>query len=587
MILSPPSPKSRKTALPLRIILQDFREFARPDRIRYVFGLLLMLLGVGFDLLRPLLLKQSLDQIALRNVSLLQQTILLFLTALFFDYFSKVSSDFLLSASFLKTIQRIRQKVFHHVLGFPMSYWDQQPVGSVLTRVVNDTESLRETLNAGLATMVSDVLTIGGVLIIMLQLDLHLTPIVLLGMPVVMLIVRFLGTQLQKQFLAIRVLAAKGNAHLAEAIQGMEVLQIFGQEKTSATQYGKINEEYRQTSVRLNIYDAMLYAFVDCFSFIMIGVLLYVGFGIRYGITEITTMIVYLNLLERVFIPIRDLSAKFTMIQQSAVALDRIFSILHEHYQIPQGKNAIESTAPCDIIWQDVSFRYRPDSPEVLQHISFSMSPGQTVALVGPTGSGKSTVAKLLLRGYDGYTGQIHIAGIELRQLNYHSLRQKIAVIPQEIVVFPGSLRDNITLFRPDISDEQIQAAIALVQAEQLVAQLPQGLNFVVKENGHGLSLGQLQLIAFARALVANTPVIVMDEATAYVDTLTEIWVQQAIAQILRHKTVLIIAHRLATVAAADQILVIQQGQIIQQGSHAALLQQDGYYRQFYVSKTT
>ncbi len=574
-----------------KIIFSKFWEYASPNYIRYIIGIGLMLLCVCFDLIRPILLKISLDKISANDIVHLRYAAYFFLLALILEYFCKVGFDYVISYGFSLTIQRIRIALFQHVINFKMAYWDQQQMGSMLTRVVNDTDALREFLNTGLITIIIDVLTIIGVFGVMLHLDWGLSPIILISFPIVMLVVRWLGKKLQQQYFATRATMAHANAYLAESIQGVEILQIFQQREYAQSQYEKINQEYRSQTIWLNTYDAALYAFVDCACFIVIAILLYLGFGLRFSITQVTTMMVYMNLIERIFIPIRDFSGKLAMIQQAIVALDRVFSLLNQKHNISEIALKTEEIRLSKkenihfpiLFFKDVSFAYRPDSPQILHNINLKIDLGQTIALVGPTGSGKSTIAKIILRIYDGYTGNIFFQGKELRNWNTNDLRQHIAIIPQDVSIFPGTLRENITLFRPNISDEKIYQAIKIVQAQPFLANLTEGLDFFVKENGSNLSVGQLQLIAFARALVLDTNLIVMDEATSYMDSVTEAWIHLAISQILQYKTVLIIAHRLATIAQADQIFVIQSGEITQSGTSKQLLEDThGYYYNWY-----
>ena len=306
--------------------------------------------------------------------------------------------------------------------------------------------------------------------------------------------------------------------------------------------------------------------------------ILFVAFSLRFSLVNLATAMVFLTQIERIYSPIRQLSSKIAVLQQAMAALERVFDLLNNQARIPQGEGILTGKA-LDIRFQDVAFRYSEDGPLVLDNINFEVKPGQTLALVGQTGSGKSTITKLLTRAYDGYEGRVEVDGRDLRTLNYHSLRAHIAMVHQDVELFPGTLRDNIAMFHGHISDEDIMKAVTLVKADHMVAQLPGGLDFQVVESGGNLSAGQKQLIIFARALAHDAPVVLMDEATSSVDSVTEAWIQEAIAAIIKHKTVIVVAHRLSTITAADQILVLKGGRVIEQGNHHSLLAiENGYY---------
>ena len=571
-----------------RQLIAEFWQFLRPDNAKsrrwfYVKLALLtlsMLLALAFDLARPFLLKGALDNISAKNSAGLMQMVVAFLFALIGEYLCKSGYSFFLTMGFLKTVFAIRQKVFEHVLHLKMAFFDHEPVGRLLTRTINDCESLKETLNVGVSTIVVDLLTIVGVLVVMFHLDLALAPVVLISAPLVICIVRWFGAKLRQQFLIVRQSIARANGFMSEAVHGVEIIQLFNRQDLYDQKFQELNRDYRQATIWNNAYDASLYAVIDSIGYLVTGFILYVGLGLRFGITEISAMIVYINLVERIFVPIRDLSGKFATIQQALAALERIFSLLHTPEHIPQGDKVINGKQLA-ITFSNVGFRYQEQAPIVLEAVSFSVAPGQVTALIGATGSGKSTIGRLLTRAYDGYTGHITVGGVELREANYHHLRSHIAVVHQDVIVFPGSLRDNITMFNPQIAPDKIDWAIAVVKAKAMLAQLPGGLDCPIRENGSNLSAGQLQLIAFTRALVNDAPIILMDEATSSVDSVSEAWIQQALQEIFRVKTVIVIAHRLATITAADTILVLKDGRIVERGNHAELSEQpQSYYAQ-------
>ncbi len=561
-----------------RKIASHYWRVARPYRRAYYASFLLMFLTLAMETARPLALNAALGRLADDDAAGLETIALLFLGISIVDYLSRSGFSYIAGLSILRTINRLRDQVFRHVLRMKMAFFDQQPVGKLLTRTINDCESVAETLRAGAATILVDILTVVVVLSVMVTLDWQLTTVMMLSAPLTWLAVKWCGSKLREKFLAVRIHLAESNGYMAEGIQGAAVLQLFGQEAFSSGQYRRINKTYRQSTIHSNVYDALLSALMDGIEALVTAAILMVGFNVRFGLVEAASMVVFIDQLKRIFTPIRDLSGKLATVQQAIAALQRVLGLLDQDERIHQGEKTLEGDR-LDIRFDNLSFSYSTNGPRVLDDLNFRVEPGQAIALVGQTGSGKSTIGKLLIRAYDGYQGEIRVGGVELRELNYHSLRAKIAVIHQEVELFPASLRDNISMFDDAIDEDKIMWAIRLVRAEHMLSQLPGGLDFEVHESGTNLSSGQIQLIIFARALAHDAPIVLMDEATSSVDSVTERWIQEAISQILKHKTVITVAHRLSTIAAADRILALKNGRIIEQGSHQELAAiENGYY---------
>jgi len=561
--------------------LKRFWDLAGDNRKPFVISFVLMFGTLITELARPYVMESAVTSIDNGDGEGLRKMALVFLGLIIADYITRGAFGYVFSMALLRSINRIRGKVFSHVIHMKMAFFDKRPLGSLLTRTINDCEALAETLRAGAATIVLDFLIVIGMFVVMCTMDLGLSLAMMIAAPFVWVVVRWCASRLKTKFLDVRKALAESNGFMTEGIMGVEILQLFGQEAASTNRYRDINRKYCRHTIVSNFYDALLYAIIDGVAALITALILFVAFKIRFGpetVAQIGTLIVYINMIEKIFVPIRELSGKYAIIQQGIAAIERIQELLGNRSRIEQGDHLIASHR-LEITFRDVSFRYVDDGPLVLKNIDFTVKPGQSLALVGRTGSGKSTIGKLLTRAYDGYSGEILINGIEMKALNYHALRSQIAVVHQDVELFPGSLRDNITMFDPTISEEAILEAVRLVKAEHMVAQLQGGLDFTVHESGTNLSTGQVQLIVFARALAHDAPVILMDEATASVDSVTESWIQEAIQQILRHKTTIIVAHRLSTIAAADRILVLDGGKIIEQGSHDELVAMDrGYY---------
>ncbi len=552
-------------------------ELAGPQRSAFLFAFTINLVVIFTDYMRPMLQLQAIDHVSHSRREALIHTAWLFFALILFDYIIRSIFSFVFNRAALRTIQRLRMRVFRHVLSMKMAFFDKQPVGVLLTRTINDSDALGESLRSGAATLLMDVITVVVTFVVFFNINHELSLYLLLAGPPLILAVRWCGTKLKEQYLEVRKHLATSNGVMAEGIMGVEILQLFGQRQASAEQFRKVNREYRQATIINNVWDALLYALIDGIAALTTATILFFAFNLRFGLVDLATAIVFLSQIERIFNPIRQLSAKFAVVQQAIAALDRIYNLLELDARIPQGERTLEGEH-MELVFKDVNFRYQADGPLVLADINFSVKPGQTLALVGQTGSGKSTIARLLTRAYDGYSGRIEVNGHELGELNYHSLRSKIAVVHQDVELFAGSLRDNIAMFDSRIGDEAILEAVRLVHATHLIEHLPGGLDFQVVEGGGNLSSGQKQLIVFARALAHDAPVVLMDEATSSVDSVTEAWIQEAIAQIMRHKTVIVVAHRLSTIAAANHILVLKGGRIIEQGKHGALLAIEGGY---------
>jgi len=566
---------------------------ASDDHRTFILAFILMFGTLATELAKPYILKYSIDVMeqthtspvaepgiqapAADPIGELKWLAFFFLGVVFLDYLLRTGFGYVFSVGLLKTINRLRANLFNHVLHKKMAFFDKEPVGGLLTRTINDCEALAETLRFGAATIVLDLLTIVGMFFVMCSLDMELTLASVLTAPLIWLGVRWFAKRLREKFIDVRKALARSNGFLAEGIMGVEILQLFSNERSSSDGFREINKTYCRATIVSNVYDAALYAFLDMVAAVVTAIVLFVALNMRFGVIEIATLVVYINMVEKIFVPIREISGKYAVIQQAIAAIERIQEVLLQPDRIQQGSALLEGKQ-LDIEFRGVDFRYNEDGPKVLDQIAFKVKSGQSLALVGETGSGKSTIGKLLTRAYDGYQGEILVDGKELGELNYHSLRSNIAVVHQDVELFPGTLRDNITMFDPNITEQQVQEAIHLVRADHLVTQLESGLDFNVHESGNNLSAGQIQLIVFARALAHDVPVILMDEATASVDSMTEEWIQEAISRILKHKTVIIVAHRLSTIAAADQILVLKQGQVIEEGTHNELSERKGGY---------
>jgi ATP-binding cassette subfamily B protein len=471
-----------------------------------------------------------------------------------------------------------------------LKFYDRNPIGRLITRLTNDVEVLNEMFSSGIVMVFSDVFTIAFIVFSMFLMDWQLTLITLSVLPLL-----FYGTFLfrkkaRETYRDVRIQIARINTFMQEHITGMLVDQIFNREKRSYDKFTDINDAHRQANIRSIFYYAVFYPAVDMIGAITVGLIVwYAGHNALAGIVTVGTVMSFVQFNEMFWRPIRDLSEKYNILQTAMASSERIFQLLDDKttLNIRQNPEPLEHVRG-DIEFRNVWFAYNPpsdgaQSPEwILKNISFSIKQGQTVAIVGHTGAGKTTIINLLSRFYDIQQGEIFIDGINIQHVNPHDLRKHIAVVLQDVFLFSGDIQNNIHLGDETISQDRVKAAARMVGANRFIEALPNAYNAEVKERGATLSVGQKQLLSFARALAFNPRILVLDEATSSVDTETELLIQQAIKKMLVGRTSIVIAHRLSTIQSADKIIVLHKGEIREMGNHQELLALNGIYRKLY-----
>ena len=537
-------------------------------------------LGVLADLAQPMLLKEGIDgAIAGGNVPALFDIALLFCGVVLSGYVAQCLGYYGLQIIGLRALAQIRSDLFRRVMGQGQRFFDRRTTGSLMTRTTNDVEAIYDSLAFGAVALISDALTIVGTVVVMLFLDWKLTLVAFSISPLIVLIVNLFRRKIRVLFTAIRKALSILNGFFAEQIHGMQVLQLYGAEERAHADFRRQAHTYLDLYRRANWWDAALYAIMDGISALAVGLMLMYGahlFDIETSGVTLGLLVAFIDYLTKVFVPIREFSGRFAMIQRAIAALERVFGLLDSREEITPGKTAMDQTDGA-IAFKDVSFTYREDRDDVLHDINFAVSPGEVVAIVGTTGSGKTTIGKLLQRMYDGYRGSITLGDRELRDIPPEDVRRNVTVVHQDAYLFDASIRDNITLWA-DIPDTAVSLATEQSRASTFIADYDDGLDHLITERGGNLSSGQKQLLTIARAMVRTAPIVILDEATASVDSLTERLIDEAVDELLADRTVLVIAHRLSTIAKADRILVLHQGRIIEQGSHQALLEQGGRY---------
>ncbi|HUS11187.1 MAG TPA: ABC transporter ATP-binding protein [Pyrinomonadaceae bacterium] len=565
--------------------------------LRYLFPYLRLLLPAlaltlllnGLGILQPLFTKYAIDLFVLpRRTDGLMVLVSLFagvqVLRLVFAYFQAM----LLNTVGQYVMFDLRRELYDKLQHQEVAYYDRNPVGRIMTRLTSDVDSLNELFTAGIIDLLGDLVMIVGIIALMLWMDARLTLVTLLTVPMLWAATTWFRKGARKGYDMVRTRLARINAFLQEHFAGAQTVQIFNAERKSITKFQEINVDYRKANIDTIFYYAIFFPMVDFIGAVGIALIIWYG-GCRVmqntpGHTVLTlgALVAFIQYSSFLFQPIRDISDKYNVLQAAVVASHRIFKTLDLHIAITSPAVPSKSgRAVGRLEFENVWFAYK-DEDWILRDVSFKVEPGQSIALVGHTGSGKSTITNLLMRFYDVQRGRILLDGVDLRDWNLQSLRENFAVVLQEIFLFSGTIAGNIRLGREDISEERVRWAAREVSAEPFVNRLRGGYQAEVKERGAGLSVGQKQLISFARALAFDPAILILDEATSSIDTETEQLIQQAIERVMRNRTSIVVAHRLSTIQRADQIIVLHHGQIRERGTHQELLAQHDLYWKLY-----
>lgn len=567
-----------------RVLMKKLWGYIHPHKWLVTFSILVLPFISIFQLSQPYLIKIVIDDHIVKGITEgLGVVALLYLVALFLELLARYVQAYLIQLTGQRVMTKLREDLFCKVQGLSMEYFSRTPAGKIMTRMTNDVEGLNELFASGLVSFIGDFFTLSGIVVAMLALNTQLTLITFSILPFLIIMVSILRKKLREAFRLVRQKIAKINAFLQENLSGIQVVQIFLREQRNFEIFQRINKEYKDANTLSIRYEAFLFSSVELIGSICIALILwYGGYEIFKGFLTFGVLVAFIEYIRRFFVPITDLSAKYAILQSAMASLEKIFALLETEPKIlnPPKAKSLDGTKE-GIRFEKVWFSYG-DSDYVLKDITFHVKAGEKIGIVGVTGAGKSTLIKLLLRFYDVSQGHISMDGIDIRDLNLKDLRENIAFVPQEIFLFSEDLEENISLGNMEISQEKIREVARLTGANAFIERLSHGYMEKLKERGMNLSVGQKQLIALARALAFERPILLLDEPTSNMDSETEWQVLKALKDSLKARTAIVIAHRLSTIIDMDRILVLHKGELREIGTHKELLALEGIYWRLY-----
>lgn len=557
--------------------------YVKPYRFTFLFVLIAAILLSVFSTLNPYLLKITVDDyITLKDYDGMLVFIGIMAAVLFLEVFFQFS--FIYYANWLgqRVVYDLRKDLFRRMIGFRKTFFDRSAVGRLVTRAVNDIETIASIFSQGLFMIIADVLKMLVVIVVMLSVSWQLSLIVFAVLPVILIATRKFQKAMKFAFDEVRTQVANLNTFVQERISGMQIVQLFVREQKEYASFQQINEKHKKAWLKTVWYNSIFFPIAELSTSITIGLVVWYG-GLRViaeenGIT-LGAIFLFIQLTQMLFRPLRQIADKFNTLQMGMVAVQRVFAVMDTDSHIADEGDLNAEQLKGEISFQNVVFSYKENEP-VINDISFDVHAGETIAIVGATGAGKSTIINLLSRFYDINRGVISVDGNNIKSYKLSSLRNAIAVVLQDVFLFADTIYNNITLWDSEISEEDVMAAAKHIGIDRFISKLPGKLQYDVKERGAMLSGGQRQLIAFLRAYVSNPSILVLDEATSSVDGETEELIQIATDRLTKDKTAIIIAHRLATIQKADRIIVMDQGEIVEMGTHEKLLKIDGGFYQ-------
>jgi len=558
--------------------------YIKPYKKYVVFAIILNAIVAALGPVRPYLTKVAIDKYIVKSNydGLLLIAVLLFASLLlqsiiqyFLTYYTQLLGQ--------KTIYDLRMQLFSHTQKLALKFFDKTPIGRIVTRTTNDVESLNQLFSSGIVMVFSDIFIIIWILLFMFFMDVKLSLVTLSVLPILFYGTFLFRKKVRESYRDVRMHLARLNSYMQEHVTGMSVVQIFRKEKSEEKRYAHINADHRDANIRSIFYYAVFFPGVEFLSSIAIGLIIWYGGGeVFQGVLTIGVLFAFIQYTEMFFRPIRDLSEKYNIMQTAMASSERIFKLLDNQTLVnnPANPKSFEKVKG-EIEFRNVWFAYQKEE-YVLKNISFKIKPGESIAIVGHTGAGKTSIINILTRFYDIQKGSILVDGIDIRDIDKRDLRKHISTVLQDVFLFSGDIKSNISMANENISLVKLQQAARTVGADKFIESLPEKYNEVVKERGATLSVGQKQLISFARALAYDPRILILDEATSSIDTETELLIQRAIEKLLIGRTAIVIAHRLSTIQSSDKILVMHKGEIRETGNHQELLAKRGIYYKLY-----
>ena len=558
--------------------------FAKPYKKQFIIATISAIILSFLGPIRPMLINYAIDNFIIISdpENLLKITVLL-IGLLFCEGFIQFFYIYLSTWIGQNVILDLRKKIFRHIMSLKMKFFDKTPIGTLVTRAVSDIETIADIFSQGLLVIIAELLKLVIVLVFMFYTDWRLSIIALLTIPVLLVATAWFKRNIKASFQDVRDKVSSINSFVQEHIVGMNIVQIFNREEAEFDKFKKINADHRDAHLRSIFYYAVFFPVVEVLSAVSIGLVVwYGGEGILSGkditIGEIIAFILFIHMMFR---PIRQLADRFNVLQMGIVGSERVFKIIDTDEKIKdEGKTEVSDLSG-EISFENVWFRYKEDQ-WILKDLSFNVNSGKFLALVGHTGAGKSSIIRILNRFYEIEKGKIKIDNISIDELTLNSLRNNIALVQQEVFLFSDSILNNISLYEDNITKEQIVQASKDIDIYEFIISLPNGFEYVVGERGVTLSSGQRQLIAFLRVYVRNPKILILDEATASIDSSTEALIQNALSKLSKNRTTIVIAHRLSTIVNANKILLLEDGKIKEEGTHRNLLEQKGEYFKMY-----